>query len=196
MWRQVALDKWSGNKSPKISCPSTSHASKTRPSASFTSPLTTVRWIKFSTFDSCSRVSWKETFDVAKRQSSLITFLLCSSAQFYRHSHRTGVGMFRLLEGSNDKWHLGLELHIAYRCQAIQRMLCKWKQNIFFLFSLSSFFAALTYIHNMKTALKANRKPAAHANFTHEKLIKKRPASGIIEIYFLISSFIPRNQIH
>lgn len=47
----------SGNKCLKIWFLSTSHAFRTRPSASFTSPPTTVRWTRYSMCDLCSQVS-------------------------------------------------------------------------------------------------------------------------------------------
>lgn len=46
----------SGNKCPKIWFLSTSHAFRIRPSASFTSPPTTVRWTRYSMCDLCSQV--------------------------------------------------------------------------------------------------------------------------------------------
>lgn len=42
-----------------------------------------------------------------------------------RNSHRPGVGMFRLLEGSDDQRHVGLEFHVAHRCETVPRLLRK-----------------------------------------------------------------------
>ena len=134
MWLQVALVKLNGNKFPKISCPSTLLAFKTHPNVFFTSLLTIVRWIRFSMFDSSNQVS-KEQKNTNFWQTINHLF---TCASHFRNSHRTSIRMFRLLERPDDKWHLGLELHITHWCQAVQRMLCKYIDNIF-LSSSSSF---------------------------------------------------------
>lgn len=47
-----------------------------------------------------------------------------------RYSYRPGVGVLRLLEGHGDKRHVGAELHVPHRRQAIQRMLRKFSEKL------------------------------------------------------------------
>lgn len=56
MYQRVVLAPLNGNKYPKISFPSTSHAFKIRPNAFSTLLRTTVKLIKFSTFGSFNQV--------------------------------------------------------------------------------------------------------------------------------------------
>lgn len=53
------------------------------------------------------------------------TTLLCFWLRFCRNKDRSGVGMFCVLEGPDDEWHVGLELYIADRREAISGMLCE-----------------------------------------------------------------------
>uniref|UniRef100_A0A8D9BYJ8 Uncharacterized protein n=1 Tax=Cacopsylla melanoneura TaxID=428564 RepID=A0A8D9BYJ8_9HEMI len=53
-----------------------------------------------------------------------------------RYSHWTSFRMFCLLEGSEYQRYLGSQLHISYRCQAVQRVLL----TVFQIFTKSFFF--------------------------------------------------------
>lgn len=42
------------------------------------------------------------------------------------HTHRAGVRVLRLLEGSHDERHVGSEFHVAHRRETVSRVLCKY----------------------------------------------------------------------
>lgn len=61
------------------------------------------------------------------KYNSIRLILLCRCVFLcYRHANRSSIRMLCLLERSDDKWHVGIELHVANRRKTVPRMLCKW----------------------------------------------------------------------
>lgn len=150
MYRQVARAPWNGNKYRKISCPLTSHAFKIHPNVCSTLPRTTVKSIKYLTFDSFNQVIWLE-FDFVVVIQTLNKYIS------FRHTYWSGVRMFCLLEGSNDQRYMGIEFHIADGCQTIQGMLrkstCSIDINFYFCFSFP--FPVYTILYFVEKQTKA-----------------------------------------
>ncbi len=73
------------------------------------------------------------------------------SSPLCRHPHRSGVRVLRVLEGHLHQRHLGAQLHLAHRRQAVQGVLRK-SRSFTFLGGSTVFFVEYVQISNSKFA--------------------------------------------